>query len=107
NDNWSEPSNNSVFNFVNLAHGKYTLQIRSDFPEFIYPSQHLSFSFTIQPPWWQTWWFRTGIGILVIGIVAGGIRFYYRRKLEKQKNILEKQQAIEQERSRIAADMHD
>jgi signal transduction histidine kinase/ligand-binding sensor domain-containing protein len=107
NDSWSEPSNNSVLNFVNLVHGKYTLQIRSDFPEFIYPSQHLSFTFTIQPPWWQTWWFRIGIGVLGICILTYGIRFYYRRKMEKQKNILEKQQAIEQERSRIAADMHD
>ena len=35
------------------------------------------------------------------------IRFYYHRKLEKQKVILEKQQAIEKERTRIATDMHD
>jgi signal transduction histidine kinase len=33
--------------------------------------------------------------------------FYYDRKLEKQKIILEKQQLVEQERTRIATDMHD
>jgi signal transduction histidine kinase len=107
NDQRSEPSNNSVFNFVNLLPGRYTLQIRSDFPELMYPSQDFFYTFTIQSPWWQTWWFRTGMGVLLISVVAGGIRFYYRRKLEKQKTILEKQQAIEQERTRIAADMHD
>ena len=36
-----------------------------------------------------------------------GTRFYYRRKMEKQKIVLEKQQAIEKERTRIATDMHD
>jgi signal transduction histidine kinase len=35
------------------------------------------------------------------------IRFYYNRKLEKQKVYLEKKQAIEKERTRIASDMHD
>lgn len=107
NDSWSEPSNNPEFNFVNLPAGKYTLQIRSDFPELMYPPQYLSYPFNIQPPWWQTWWFRSAAGLLFIILLISGIRFYYRRKLEKQRIILEKQQAVEHERARIAADMHD
>ncbi|MGZ5248457.1 MAG: sensor histidine kinase, partial [Flavitalea sp.] len=47
-------------------------------------------------------------GIGMIGIL---LRLYYHRKfsrqLEKQKLVVEKQQAIEKERTRIAADMHD
>jgi signal transduction histidine kinase len=35
------------------------------------------------------------------------IRTYYLRRLEKQAAIIEKQRAISEERSRIAADMHD
>ena len=35
------------------------------------------------------------------------VRYYYARKLEKQKMILEKKQALEKERTRIATDMHD
>jgi signal transduction histidine kinase len=35
------------------------------------------------------------------------IRTYYLRRLEKQAAIIEKQKAISEERSRIAADMHD
>jgi signal transduction histidine kinase len=35
------------------------------------------------------------------------VRFYYARKLEKQKMNLEKKQALEKERTRIATDMHD
>jgi signal transduction histidine kinase len=62
---------------------------------------------TIRPAYWQTWWFRTLVGFLFVGLLIIGFGFYYRRKLEKQHMILEKQQAIEQERTRIAADMHD
>jgi signal transduction histidine kinase len=107
NNEWSEPLNNARFNFLNLSPGSYTLKVRSDFPEMIYPRQIISYSFIIKPPWWQTWWFRILIGLLVVGLFILTIRVYYRRKLEKQKVFLEKQQAIEKERTRIATDMHD
>ena len=107
NNAWSEPLNNSTFNFNNLSPGHYTLRVKADFPEAIYPSQVISYSFTIRPPWWQTWWFRMIVGLLLAGILISAIRLYYGRKLEKQKVFLEKQQAIEKERTRIATDMHD
>jgi signal transduction histidine kinase/ligand-binding sensor domain-containing protein len=107
NSNWTEPSQQSEINFAGLAPGHYTLKVKAEFLNGTYPEQGSSFAFTILPPWWQTWWFRIAAGIIFIGLLFAGLRFYYRRKLEKQQLILEKQQAIEQERSRIAADMHD
>ncbi len=107
NNTWSKPSNNPSFNFINLSPGNYVLNVKSEFPEAIYPSQTISYSFTVNPPWWQTWWFRIFVGLLSVGLLIIGIRFYYRRKLEKQRILLEKQQAIEKERTRIATDMHD
>jgi signal transduction histidine kinase len=44
---------------------------------------------------------------MIIGILIIGFRFYYKRRLEKQMAALEKKQAIEKERTRIATDMHD
>jgi signal transduction histidine kinase len=61
----------------------------------------------VHPEWWQTWWFKAVIGLLAIVITIAGIRLYYRRKLEKQMVVLEKQQAVEKERTRIATDIHD
>jgi len=107
NETWSEPSNNSTFNFINLSPGDYTLKMRSEFPEAMYPSQTINYSFTISPPWWHTWWFFTGVSLAILGILFLGLRFYYRRKLEREKIISERQQAIEKERTRIATDMHD
>lgn len=107
NENWSQPSNNSTFNFINLSPGTYMLKMRSEFPEAIYPPQTINYSFTILPPWWHTWLFFAGTSLAILGVLFLGFRFYYRRKLEKEKIISEKQQAIEKERTRIATDMHD
>jgi signal transduction histidine kinase/ligand-binding sensor domain-containing protein len=107
NNNWSDASNLSTFNFINLAPAHYILKVKCEFPEDMYAAQTISYSFTIEPPWWQTWWFRIVTGIFIIGFLIAAVRFYYKRKLEKTKAILEKQQAIEKERTRIATDMHD
>ena len=107
NPHWSEPSNISTFNFIHLTPGVYMLHVMADFPEEKYSSQTISYSFAILPAWWQTWWFRSAFGLFLIAISVFAIRHYYKRKLEKQKIFLEKQQAIEKERTRIATDMHD
>jgi signal transduction histidine kinase/ligand-binding sensor domain-containing protein len=107
NTQWSEPSNNASVSFIGLNPGDYTLYIKANFPAARYPEQMMQYTFSIAPPWWQTWWFKAAIAILSIIAIATIIRFYYRRKLQKQKLVLEKQQAIEKERTRIATDMHD
>ncbi len=107
NDQWSEPSGNADLNFVNLAPGQYTLKVKAVFPVAGYPSQLLNYSFVINPPWWQTWWFRSLLGIFTLALIIFIVRNYYQRKLKEQRLSLEKQQAVEKERMRIASDMHD
>jgi signal transduction histidine kinase/ligand-binding sensor domain-containing protein len=107
NNEWSEPGTTSDIVLLNLTPGKYTLEVIASFPSTSYQPKQLSYSFEILPPWWETWWFRLAMGSLVILAAMYAIRFYYRRKLEKQMTLLEKQQAIEKERTRIATDMHD
>jgi signal transduction histidine kinase len=87
--------------------GNYNLRIKAMFPGGRYPEQELHYSFLINPPWWQTWWFRWGAVLLGVGLLALLIRNYYQRKLARQKIYSEKQQAIEKERTRIATDIHD
>src|SRR6266496_643241 len=107
NENWSEPSTNSSINFVNLSSGDYTLKAKAIFLHGLYPDVESSYSFTVLPPWWLTWWFKLLMGILILGLALLGLRFYINRKLELQRAALEKRRAIEKERTRIATDMHD
>jgi signal transduction histidine kinase/ligand-binding sensor domain-containing protein len=104
---WSAPSEQSDINFVNLPPGKYTLKVAAQFLNGRYPEQMAAYPFVILPPWWQTWWFRILLGVSFIVLAGLGIRVYTRRKLLKQRMALEKKQAIEKERTRIATDMHD
>lgn len=104
---WSDTSAMADISLLNLSPGKYTLQVKAFFHSTAYASKQIDFSFFILPPWWQTWWFRLLIGLFTIGMLVLLTRTYYRRKLEKQKNLLEKQQIVEKERTRIAADIHD
>lgn len=107
NNQWSEPSFNSTFNFINLNPGKYDLKIKAAFPGNRYPDSVIGYTFIIRPPWWQTWWFRIIAALSVIGLLWAGIVIYYRNKLERQRINAEKQQAVEKERTRIATDIHD
>ncbi|MEO7264621.1 MAG: hypothetical protein ABIW38_06895, partial [Ferruginibacter sp.] len=96
NSHWSDTTvANAVINLTNLSAGKYMLKMKAFFPSGLYAATGLSYSFEIMPPWWQTWWFRIIIAILIIGLLVFSFRFYYKRKLEKQMATLEKQQAIE------------
>ena len=104
---WSEPSNNAIVSFIDLHPGDYSLEIKATFPAGRYPEQVIRYDFSVAPPWWGTWGFRIGIGFIAMAILFIIARFYYRRKLEKQLAILERRQAIEKERTRIATDMHD
>ena len=108
NDQWSDTStSNAVINLINLPPGNYDLRVKAFFPSSFYPPVESSYSFSIAPAWYQVWWFRLLVATALVTLVIVVLRFYYRRKLEKQKMVLEKQQAIEKERTRIATDMHD
>jgi len=65
------------------------------------------FKFTIETPWHMTWWFRTALAIAAILLSWFLIRTYYRNKFLKQKAMMEKEIAIEQERTKMARELHD
>jgi ligand-binding sensor domain-containing protein len=104
---WSEPSSQTIINFVGLSPGHYMLKAKANFINGRYEDSETSFSFSILPPWWQTWWFRGLVLFSFIGLLIYFIRSYYHGKLKKQRFEFEKKEVIKHERTRIATDMHD
>ncbi len=114
-NDWVEIDENKGFaRYSNLQTGKYTFKMLASNADEVWADQPKTVEITVLPPWWQTWWFR----LLTLGSIAGVIHlsflFYHRRKLREkdfqlreQKMLLEKQQALEAERTRIAGEMHD
>jgi signal transduction histidine kinase len=64
-------------------------------------------TFTVLPYFWQTGWFLTMVMIVSLGCVGGGVRYFEKRRLQRQFAQLEHERAVERERARIAKDIHD
>jgi len=83
-------------NYAQLAPGDYTFYVQSGNKNGVWNEQPASFSFTINQPYWATWWLRA----LVVVLIAFGLYMLYRYRI---KHIL----AIERIREKIASDFHD
>jgi len=104
---WSSASKEPTFNFVNLKPGLYKLRVKAFFPSTELNPQELTYTFSILPKWWQMGWFKLTMSLLILTGIIILLRLYYERKIHKQKSLLEKHQAIEQERTRISMEIHD
>ena len=106
-EEWTSPSTQADIRFMNLPPGNYELKVRSIFSNGKYPPLEAGYSFRILTPWWQSWWFQWIILLASLTLILFFFRMYYRNKLHRELSSLEKKEAIEKERTRIAIDMHD
>lgn len=104
---WVQADNKTFIRYVNLPPGDYTLKVKAFNADGATADKIYELPVSVLPPWWQTWWFRTlaiaGTGAIALLIIKN----YLRRKLRKQKIQLEKELAVEQERIRMARELHD
>jgi signal transduction histidine kinase len=105
---WINAGNISTASYANLEPGSYTLLIRAKRKgDNEWSVTDAPLAFRVQTPWFKTWWFRLLVITAASLLTWFIIRSYYLRELEKEKLLLEKKQAVEKERTRIATDMHD
>ena len=100
--------------YANLQPGKYIFSILGANADGVWNATPREVEIVILRPFWMTWWFITFCALAAVAAIYIGIRSYYQRKLERnnqllreQALIIEKQKAVEHERNRIAAEMHD
>lgn len=61
----------------------------------------------VRPPFYATAWFRLlGAGIVTAALL-GGVRYWSWRKMQREMQRLEQRRAVEEERTRLARDLHD
>ena len=61
----------------------------------------------LRPYFWQTNWFYGAAALFATAAVGGATRYMTRRRMQRKLESLQRQHALDQERSRIARDMHD
>lgn len=105
---WTDLSESNILNLANLAPGRYTLEVKAVNPDGIESKQNFIFSFFIQPPFWNTWWFF----VLLLFSLVGLIWLIYRNRLRNKIAHLREIENIRQEenekvRKAAALDLHD
>ncbi|MFZ6029066.1 MAG: two-component regulator propeller domain-containing protein [Chloroflexota bacterium] len=83
-------SANRQATYTNLDPGEYTFRVKASNNDGVWNEEGTSLKLVITPPWWETWWFRSLAGLLVVGLVVAGYR-YRVRSLRRRTEELEAQ----------------
>ena len=75
---WSAPSRNSSVSFVKLPPGSYRFMVRARKSNTDW-GEPAVFIFSIQKPWWQTWWFR----LAVVVLLALALAFFVHKRIQR------------------------
>ncbi|MFN0213257.1 MAG: two-component regulator propeller domain-containing protein [Saprospiraceae bacterium] len=107
--------------YANLRPGKYVFQFTACNSEGIWQEIPRQLEIIIDPHFTDTWQFKAFIALLALAFIGFSTAFYYRYRLRLQQLALEKQQreaerkqlllekelSLQEERNRIADEMHD
>ncbi len=106
-DNWVDGGHRRSTSYSFVPPGRYRFQVRACNNDGVWNPLGAAVDLIVRPYYWQAWWFKAGLGgILVLGLV-GGTLAVQRRRYRARLRALKQQAAIDHERMRIARDIHD
>jgi len=86
NESWSLPSSEAKADYRNLPHGTFTFKVRAIGVAQKW-SDPFEYSFTIHPPWWQTWVARAGYGMVILLIIYAFARWRTAKLKQRHKEL--------------------
>ncbi|WP_186434367.1 histidine kinase [Lutibacter sp. Hel_I_33_5] len=101
-DTWlfTDKNINSV-KYNSLPAGKYTFQVQPNL-ENSSPKNIKELTFSIQRPYWKTWWFILGVSLLFFG----SMNYYFRRKIKgKEKERIAQLEKVSLEKELITTNL--
>ena len=104
---WTEAGARRVAAYHLVSPGEYRFRVTGCNKDGIWNEAGAEVSITVLPHFWQTLWFRLSLAGFFLGMVVCSVYFVSTRKLQRQMRFIEQQHATEQERGRIARDIHD
>jgi signal transduction histidine kinase/ligand-binding sensor domain-containing protein len=101
---WDDQNRRVAF-YTNLRPGDYTFRVTARGPHGSWNVQGDEFAFYVAPHFWETWVFYVGSAA---GMLSAALGLHYRRvRGLRRVQRLEQQRALQEERARIARDLHD
>lgn len=101
---WSEPSAAREAVYTNLGPGTYRFRLLASNSYGEWNGSEADVSFEVEPAFWQTWWFRSCLVLLMACTLWVLYRFHLRRLTQELNMRFEERLA---ERTRIAQELHD
>jgi signal transduction histidine kinase/sugar lactone lactonase YvrE len=104
---WQDAGNKRFAEYSYIPPGNYTFHVRACNSDGIWNENGASFAFILLPNFWQTLWFHSVTVLAGVAAIAGTVLTITRRRMHRKLEIIQRQQDIERERTRIAKDIHD
>jgi ligand-binding sensor domain-containing protein/signal transduction histidine kinase len=102
---WNYTGKRRFGRYTNLSGGTYTLRIRGSNNDGLWNEEGLSAKIVVVPPFWETWWLRGLVALLLVGSVIGGYRLQVKtvekRNLDLEAQVEERTRALEQRTGEI------
>ncbi|MGM0580877.1 MAG: ATP-binding protein [Bacteroidota bacterium] len=90
-DDWIKTSLDDEINFTNLPPGYYSFQLKASNKSMSQQKNIATYQFSIQPPWWKSWWAY----LSYIGALAALVWWFYRFQLSRKLAVAEGQRLKE------------
>ncbi|GAB3904448.1 sensor histidine kinase [Mucilaginibacter boryungensis] len=102
----TEPGERTI-HFSSLMPGNYTFKAIAVDPRLGVADTMISYSFSIDRPWWGSTIFKIMLALLFLLIILYGYAIMLRKRMALKKAFDTQQQLILAERQRISSEMHD
>ncbi|MBM3902888.1 MAG: hypothetical protein FJ379_12510 [Verrucomicrobia bacterium] len=106
-EHWSDVGNMRMAQYHYLPPGTYRFAVVGSNNDGVWSTSEASITFRQLPHYWQTRWFRAGSAGVSAACVAMAVIAVNRRRHHLKLASLQRQRDVEQERMRIAQDIHD
>lgn len=106
-EDWTADRGQRVARYSRLPPGDYVFHVEAAGASGQGGGTGARLRLTIHPQWWQTTGFRGAALLALVGVVSVAVRAWSNRRLRRQLEQVEREHAIERERTRIAQNIHD
>ena len=104
---WNPAGSARVALYPRLPEGEYRFRVVARVPGETAAESSDELVLIVVPLWWQTGWFRLAVLATLAAVIAITVRAWSHRRLRARLEKLERESAVERERTRIAQNIHD
>lgn len=91
-DDWVDAGSRRIAYYTNLPPGHYTFKVIAANKDGVWNTEGAKASLYLEPFYYQTWWFWTAVGLLIMSVFAG-LHFYKVNQLKFHEKRLQNQVA--------------